>query len=165
MWVSNFIKTIILFRKCINDNDIDISLNVYFITTADDLLVTYYFLAGLSWSWSYGTCSWIYNYLCKSPLKVVSSNPAHGKVFSIQCDKVCKWLATGAGFLQVLLFLQPIKLTALKKLKYCWLIDLFIVVNATFSNISATCISWRPVLVVEEARVPGENHRPWASNW
>jgi hypothetical protein len=35
--------------------------------------------------------------------------------------------------------------------------------NITFSNISA--ISWRPVLVVEEARVPGENHRPWASNW
>jgi hypothetical protein len=31
--------------------------------------------------------------------------------------------------------------------------------NATLSNISA--ISWRPVLVVEEA---GENHRPWASN-
>jgi hypothetical protein len=28
----------------------------------------------------------------------------------------------------------------------------------TFSNISA--ISWRPVLVVEEAGVPGENHRP-----
>ena len=35
----------------------------------------------------------------------------------------------------------------------------FIVLNATFSNISA--ISWRPVLVVEEAGVPGENHRPW----
>jgi hypothetical protein len=34
------------------------------------------------------------------------------------------------------------------------------VINATFSNISA--ISWRPVLVVEEA---GENHRPRASNW
>jgi hypothetical protein len=31
--------------------------------------------------------------------------------------------------------------------------------NATFSNISA--ISWRPVLVVEEAGVPGENHRTW----
>jgi hypothetical protein len=30
------------------------------------------------------------------------------------------------------------------------------VFNATFSNISA--ISWRPVLVVEEAGVPGENH-------
>jgi len=39
----------------------------------------------------------------------------------------------------------------------------FILCNATFSNISA--ISWRPVLVVEEAGVLGENHRPWASNW
>jgi len=36
-------------------------------------------------------------------------------------------------------------------------------VSATFSNFSA--ISWRPVLVVEEAGVPGENHRPLASNW
>ena len=36
------------------------------------------------------------------------------------------------------------------------------VFNATFNTISA--ISWRPVLVVEEAGVPGENHRPWASN-
>jgi hypothetical protein len=40
---------------------------------------------------------------------------------------------------------------------------LFLVFNATFSNISA--ISWRLVLVVEEAGVPGENHRPWANNW
>ena len=39
----------------------------------------------------------------------------------------------------------------------------FYVLYATFSNISA--ISWRSVLVVEEAGVPGENHRPWASNW
>ena len=38
-----------------------------------------------------------------------------------------------------------------------------LVFNATFSNISA--ISWRPVLMMEEAGVPGENHRPWASNW
>jgi len=37
------------------------------------------------------------------------------------------------------------------------------VLSATFSNISA--ISWRPVLVVEEAGVPGENHRPRASYW
>ena len=36
----------------------------------------------------------------------------------------------------------------------------FVCFNATFNNISA--ISWRPILVVEEA---GENHRPWASNW
>jgi len=42
------------------------------------------------------------------------------------------------------------------------LID-FLCFNATFSNISA--ISWRPVLVVEEAGVPGEDHRPWARYW
>ena len=35
--------------------------------------------------------------------------------------------------------------------------------NATFSNISY--ISWRPVLVVEEAGLPRENHRPWTRNW
>ena len=43
------------------------------------------------------------------------------------------------------------------------LMILYIVFDLTFSNISA--ISRWPVLVVEEARVPGENHRPWASNW
>jgi len=37
------------------------------------------------------------------------------------------------------------------------------VFNATFRNISV--ISWRPVLVVEEAGALGENHRSWASNW
>jgi hypothetical protein len=26
-------------------------------------------------------------------------------------------------------------------------------------------MSWQQVLVVEEDGVPGENHRPWASNW
>jgi hypothetical protein len=33
---------------------------------------------------------------------------------------------------------------------------IFFVYNATFSNISA--VSWRPVLVVGETGVPGENH-------
>jgi hypothetical protein len=32
------------------------------------------------------------------------------------------------------------------------------VFNATFNNISV--ISWRSVLLVEEIKVPGENHRP-----
>jgi hypothetical protein len=41
--------------------------------------------------------------------------------------------------------------------------ELIVGAYATFSNISA--ISWRPVLVVEEAGVPGENHQPWANNW
>jgi hypothetical protein len=34
----------------------------------------------------------------------------------------------------------------------------FMVFNATFNNISA--ISWWSVLLVEETRVPEENHRP-----
>jgi hypothetical protein len=36
------------------------------------------------------------------------------------------------------------------------------VFNVTFNNISA--ISWWSVLLVEETRVPGENHRPVASH-
>jgi hypothetical protein len=39
----------------------------------------------------------------------------------------------------------------------------FSIIVLIFVNISA--LSWRPVSVVEEAGVPGENHRPWASNW
>jgi hypothetical protein len=35
------------------------------------------------------------------------------------------------------------------------------VLNATFNNISV--ISWWSVLMVEEIRVPGEKHRPVAS--
>jgi len=37
------------------------------------------------------------------------------------------------------------------------------VINATFITISL--ISWRSVLLVGEAGVRGENHRPAASNW
>ena len=36
------------------------------------------------------------------------------------------------------------------------------VLNVTFSNISV--ISWRSVFLVEETRVPGENHRSVASH-
>ena len=36
------------------------------------------------------------------------------------------------------------------------------VFNATFNNISV--ISWRSILLVEEIRIPGENHRPTLSH-
>jgi len=39
----------------------------------------------------------------------------------------------------------------------------FMVFNATFNNISV--ISWRPVSLVVETEVPGENHRLVASHW
>jgi len=35
--------------------------------------------------------------------------------------------------------------------------------NATFKNI--TVILWRSDLLVEETRIPRENHRPAASHW
>ena len=38
-----------------------------------------------------------------------------------------------------------------------------IVFNAIFNNISA--ISWQSVLLVEETRLPWENHRPVTSHW
>jgi hypothetical protein len=38
----------------------------------------------------------------------------------------------------------------------------FMVFKATFNNISV--LSWRSVSLVEETRVPGENHRPVASH-
>jgi hypothetical protein len=37
----------------------------------------------------------------------------------------------------------------------------FMVFNATFNNISV--ITWQSALLVEETSVPGENHRPVAS--
>jgi hypothetical protein len=51
------------------------------------------------------------------------------------------------------------------KCSQLYLIDLIdlLCFNTTLSNISA--ISWRPVLAVEEAGIPDENYRPWASNW
>ena len=39
----------------------------------------------------------------------------------------------------------------------------FMVISVTFNNISV--ISWQSVLLSEETRGPGENHRPVASHW
>jgi hypothetical protein len=39
---------------------------------------------------------------------------------------------------------------------FIWFYLILIVFNATFSNISAISISWRPVLVVEEAGILGD---------
>ena len=69
------------------------------------------------WSWLYS--SWIYNYLFVQSMpittKVLSSNPAHGKMYSIQ-HYVIKFvgdLRKVGGFLWVLRFPPPIKLTSL----------------------------------------------------
>ena len=46
---------------------------------------------------------------------------------------------------------------------HCIRVGWFLVFNATFNNISV--ISWWSVLMMEETRVLGENHRPVASHW
>ena len=49
------------------------------------------------WSWSYG--SWIYNYLCLSPLMLWVRIPLRwGVLDTTLCDKVCQWLAIGRWF-------------------------------------------------------------------
>ena len=68
---------------------------------------------GLSWLWSYGSS--IYNCLLQSvPIttKVVSSNPIHGEVYTIQhyAIKFVSDLRQVGGFLRILRFPPPKKL-------------------------------------------------------
>ena len=74
------------------------------------------FRAVVATIWSCG--SWIYNYPVQSvPIttKVVSSNPVHGEVYSIQhyVMKFVSYLRQVCGFLRVLRFPPPILLTAM----------------------------------------------------
>ena len=71
----------------------------------------------------------------------------------------CYWMVQASNFCSTRITKSNDKLW-----KRIWF-DLIwsLVFNATFSNISA--ISWRQVLVVEEAGIFGENHRTWARNW
>jgi hypothetical protein len=55
-----------------------------------------------------------------------------------------------------------LKVSLNMKAKMVWF-GRFMVLNATFNNISFT--SLRSVLLVEETGVPGENHWPVASHW
>ena len=68
--------------------------------------------------------SWIYNYIQSVPIitKVVSSNPAHCELYSIQhfVIKFANDLPQVDGFLWVLRLLPLIKLTTTIKFKYCW---------------------------------------------
>jgi hypothetical protein len=63
-------------------------------------------------SWSYG--SWIYNYLCNQCLSPLKLEPRswRGVLDTTLCDKVFSDLRQIGGFLRVLRFPSPIKLTA-----------------------------------------------------
>jgi len=77
---------------------------------------------------------------------------------------------TLCSFLQMSFFLNKIVINILRSWKsllpilsiaLCRMVW-FMVFNTTFNNISV--ISWQSVLLVQETRVPGENHRP-AISW
>ena len=78
-------------------------------------------IRGLSQSKQYDI--WIYNYLWTQCLSthIVSLNPAHGEVYSIQhcVIKFVSDLWQVGGFLWVLWFPPPIKLIVMIQLKYC----------------------------------------------
>ena len=60
---------------------------------------------------------------------------------------------------KIVLVCHDLKVTQFKNTRIWVRIMMF---NATFNNVSS--MSWRSVLLVEETRVPGENHRPAASH-
>ena len=95
---------------CVSRSDMLLNaINIYTI-----ILLSLILYMGLSWPWSFG--SWIYNYLCNqclSPLTLwVRIQLMWGVLQTTLYDKFCQLLVTGRGFLQVLQFPPPIKLTA-----------------------------------------------------
>jgi hypothetical protein len=50
----------------------------------------------------------------------LESHSWRGALDTTICDKMCRWLAAGRGFLQVLRFPSPMKLTSMIQLKCCW---------------------------------------------
>ena len=104
-------------RAIFTIHSISISNNLYaFVYLGQDAYYTEQRVQqGQSWSRSYGI--WIFNYLVQSvaiTTKVVSSNPVHDEVYSIQhyVIKFVSDLQQVGGFLPVLRFPPPIKLTA-----------------------------------------------------
>jgi hypothetical protein len=83
------------------------------------------------------------------------------------CIYACIWYTMYIFFFSNLILLLSLNRicvsTEVKRTSHSiWLVSLM-VFNATFNNISV--ILWRTILLLEETRVPGENHRPVASHW
>ena len=102
-------------------------------------------------------------YICYqwlSPVRLCFLIPDGGEVYSIQLYviKFVSDLQRLGGFSQVTLISST---NTTDNIDIVCL--LFMVFNATLNNISV--ISWQSVLLVEETRVLGENHRPVASHW
>ena len=66
------------------------------------------------------------------------------------------WQGFSYNFIRILTYSIQFFILTYSKYKYIWFWFGFMVFNTTFNNISV--ISWRSVLLVEETRVPWENH-------
>ena len=100
----------------------------------------------------------------------------HIKTTASVCSLTRRVFSSFYNITQIVIYIQwPCYCTVHVYINICLLISVLLleiqliriwiwilVFNITFNNISA--ISWWPILVVEEAGVPGENHRPWESN-
>ena len=85
-----------------------------------------------------------------------------GFVLSVKRKQV-KALVELTDALLKIVYLNPLFYKHLGRESKSLSVDVCLMVfNATFNNYSV--ISWRSVLLVEETRVPGGNHRPAASH-
>jgi hypothetical protein len=93
------------------------------------------------------------NYIVSISFIGAGNRSTHRK--SLTCCKSCDKLYH--------IKLYPVHLVISRNQTHIFKGDRVRVFNATFNNISV--ISWRSDLLVEETRVPRENHRPVASQW
>jgi hypothetical protein len=96
---TNCLDWCILLQYTVCTNVYQGDINIVTLENSNYIFISH-LLPGPSWSWSYGTCSWIYNYLCNqclSPLMLWVRISIRAKCATL-CDKDCQWLATGRWF-------------------------------------------------------------------
>jgi len=130
------------------------------------------FMAGVCWQNWNRRYWWTRTSICQTHLLHVDTFAEEWTLTTVWYrGATCKWKWCTMGIDNVRLFSWRLKIVYVRMCEtgacinnmFLFFVCFFLVFKATFCNISA--ISWRPVLVVEEAGISGENHRPSASNW
>ena len=102
-----------------------------------------------------------YNTALQTKYKVLLAQERMFNLYDIQTCNLVDIIETNVAFLRrLMLVIEENIETEQKELSETWI--RVMVFNTTFNNISA--ISWWSFLLVEETRVPGENHRPVKSH-
>ena len=94
---------------------------------------------------------------------------ASGKWVSVKSENIAEQISVRISLPTLIFFLRMTNIFFLNNTFWNWYTSIFFIIrmsimvlNATFNNISV--LSRQSVLLVEEIRVPGENHRPAASH-